>query len=57
MKVRVVTESICVEESIRMYAWVVQMMHEMSHFPLSQICLTFGDQGITQSLSSQNTTN
>jgi hypothetical protein len=51
MKVCVVTESICVEESTRMYAWAVQMMHEMEpHFPLSQICLIFGDQGITQSL-------
>jgi hypothetical protein len=51
MKVCVVTESICVEESTRMYAWVIQMMHEMEPcFPLSQICLIFGDQGITQSL-------
>jgi hypothetical protein len=30
-----------------MYAWVVQMMHEMEpQFPLSQICLIFGDQGM-----------
>jgi hypothetical protein len=51
MKVRVVAKSICVEESTRMYAWVVQMMHEMEPcFFLSHICLIFGDQGTTQSL-------
>jgi hypothetical protein len=51
MKVCVVTESIRVDESMRMYAWVVQMMHAMEPcFSLSQICLIFGDQGITQSL-------
>jgi hypothetical protein len=34
-----------------MYAWVVQMMHEMEpRFSLSQIRLIFGDQGLTQSL-------
>jgi hypothetical protein len=48
MKVWVVTKSICVEESTRMYAWVIQMMHVMEPwFPLSQIRLIFGDQGIT----------
>ena len=51
MKVRTVTKSICVEESTRMYAWVVQMMHKMEpRLHLSQIRLIFGDQGITQSL-------
>jgi hypothetical protein len=51
MKVRAVTESICVEESTRMYAWVAQMMHDMEPcFSLSHICLILGDQGITQPL-------
>jgi hypothetical protein len=51
MKIQVVTESICVEESTRMYVWAIQMMHEMEPpFLLTQIRLIFGDQGITQSL-------
>jgi hypothetical protein len=34
-----------------MYAWVVQMTHEMEPcFALSQIHLIFWDQGITQTL-------
>jgi hypothetical protein len=40
MKVRVVTKSICVEESTRMCAWVAQMMHDMEPcFSLSQSLL------------------
>ncbi len=51
MKVRTVCEMICVEESTRMYAWVVQMLHDMEpRFLLSHIRLIFGDQGITQAL-------
>jgi hypothetical protein len=51
MKVRVVCESICVEESTRMYAWVVRMLNEMEpRFSLHNIRLIFGDQGITQTL-------
>lgn len=51
MKVRVVCESICVEESTRMYSWVVKMLNEMEpRFQLSNIRFIFGDQGITQSL-------
>jgi hypothetical protein len=52
MKVRVVTAIICVEEGTRMYAWVIQMMHEMEPcFALSQIRLILVDQGITNTTS------
>ena len=51
MKVRVVTESICVEESTRMYRWVLEMMHDMEpRFSLNNIRLIFGDKGITLTL-------
>jgi hypothetical protein len=51
MQVRCVAESICVEESHRMYVWITQMLAEMEpRFQLLSIKIIFGDQALTQQI-------
>jgi hypothetical protein len=51
MKVRCVAESICVEESHRMYVWITQMLSEMEpRFNLDSIKIIFGDQALTNQI-------
>eukprot|EP00978_Attheya_sp_CCMP212_P035711 scaffold157131_cov71-Attheya_sp.AAC.1 len=52
MKVRNVAESICLEESHRMYKWVLEVMCEMERrFTLQSIDIIFADQILTQSFT------
>jgi hypothetical protein len=62
MKVHCVAESICVEESHRMYVWITQMLVQMEPiFNLDSIQIIFGDQALTNQilidLGIQNTCN
>jgi hypothetical protein len=51
MHVRCVAESICLEESHRMYVWIVQMLVEMEpRFQLNFIKMIFGDQALTDQI-------
>ena len=51
MQVRCVAECICVEESHRMYVWIVRMLADMERrYHLSSLVLMFGDQGLTQKI-------
>jgi hypothetical protein len=51
MQVCCVAESICLEESHRMYVWIVLMLVEMEpRFTLSFIDIIFGDQGMTDQI-------
>ena len=51
MQVRCVAESICVEESHRMYVWITQMLAEMEpQFHLHSIKVIFGDQALTNQI-------
>jgi hypothetical protein len=51
MQVRCVAECICVEESHRMYVWIVRMLSDMENrYHLSSLVLMFGDQGLTQKI-------
>jgi hypothetical protein len=51
MQVRCVAESICLEESHRMYVWIILMLVEMEpRFTLSFIDIIFGDQGLTDQI-------
>jgi hypothetical protein len=51
MQVRCVAESICLEESHRMYVWIVKMLVEMEpRFSLNFIDIIFGDQGLTDQI-------
>jgi hypothetical protein len=48
MQVNCVAESICLEESHRMYVWIVLMLVEMEpRFSLSFVDIIFGDQRLT----------
>jgi hypothetical protein len=49
MQLRCVAECICLEESHRMYVWIVCMLADMEpRYNLSFLDLIFGDQGLTQ---------
>ena len=51
MQVRCVAECICVEESHRMYVWIVLMMVDMERrYCLSALILIFGDQGLSNKI-------
>ena len=51
MQVRCVAESICVEESHRMYVWITQMLSEMEpRFNLHSIKIIFCDQALTNQI-------
>jgi hypothetical protein len=51
MQVCCVAESICLEESHRMYVWIVQMLVEMEpRFQLNFIKMIFGDQALTDQI-------
>jgi hypothetical protein len=51
MQVRCVAKSICLEESHRMYVWIVQMLVEMEpRFQLSFIKMIFGNQALTDQI-------
>ena len=51
MQVRCVAESICVEESHRMYVWITQMLVQMEpRFNLTSVKITFGDQALTDQI-------
>jgi hypothetical protein len=51
LQVRCVAESICVEESHRMYVWITQMLVEMEpRFTLNSIKIIFGDQALTDQI-------
>jgi hypothetical protein len=50
-KCKSVAESICLEESHRMYVWIVQMLVEMEpRFQLNFIKMIFGDQALTDQI-------
>jgi hypothetical protein len=51
MQVRCVAECICIEESHRMYVWIVRMLADMEpRYNLSFLHLIFADQGLTQKI-------
>ena len=51
MKVRVGAESICIEETLEMYVWVLRKMSSMEpRFRLDAIRIIFGDQFLSQKL-------
>jgi hypothetical protein len=51
MQVRCLAECICLEESHRMYVWIVRMLANMEpRNNLSFLDLIFGDQGLTQKI-------
>jgi hypothetical protein len=51
MQVRCVAECICVEESHRMYVWIVSMLADMEpRYNLNFLDLIFGDQGLAQNI-------
>jgi hypothetical protein len=51
MQVRCVAECICLEESHRMYVWIVSMLADMEpRYNLNFLNLIFGDQGLTQNI-------
>jgi hypothetical protein len=51
MQVHCVAESICFEESHRMYVWIVQMLVEMEpKLELCSIKIIFGDQALTNQI-------
>ena len=51
MQVRCVAESICVEESHRMYVWITQMLVQMEpRFNVTSVKIIFGDQALTDQI-------
>jgi hypothetical protein len=51
MQVRCIAESICLEESHRMYVWIVHMLAKMEpRFKLCSIKIIFGDQALTNQI-------